>query len=102
MAGGQSVNRLARAVAAVLSVGALAVAALAVAALPGPVAGAAGTPLSITTGALAVATVGQAYSAPLTATGGNPPYKWKLIAHHDNLPDGLVLRLSLGLPVAEQ
>ena len=92
MAGGQHGNRLVRAVAAVLVIGALAVVAL-----PGQVAGAAGTPLSIATGPLAVATVGQAYSAPLTATGGNPPYRWKLMAHSGNLPDGLALGKTTGV-----
>ena len=37
-------------------------------------------PLSITTSSLPDATVGVPYSATLAATGGTPPYKWKIVS----------------------
>jgi hypothetical protein len=50
------------------------------------------TPLAITTISLPNATVGTAYSATLTATGGTPPYVWSLAA--GSLPSGLTLSSS--------
>lgn len=49
-----------------------------------------GLVLSITTATLPGATVGQAYSAQLAATGGSPPYRWSL-AGGAVLPGGLSL-----------
>jgi len=92
MAGGQHLNRLVRAVAVILGLGSLAVVTL-----PGQVAGAAGTSLSITTSSLAGATIGQAYSATLTASGGLPPYKWKLVVGGGSLPAGLALNGATGV-----
>jgi len=46
-------------------------------------------PLSITTTSLANATSGTAYSATLTASGGQSPYKWSLAS--GTLPTGLTL-----------
>src|SRR5262245_42510608 len=51
-------------------------------------------PLTITTSALPSATVGAAYTAPLTATGGTPPYTWALAS--GTLPAGLTLTPSTG------
>lgn len=45
--------------------------------------------LSIATGSLPTATVGQAYSASLTPAGGTPPYSWSLVG--GPLPPGLSL-----------
>ncbi|MGH9079434.1 MAG: Ig domain-containing protein [Acidimicrobiales bacterium] len=39
----------------------------------------------------------SAYSASLSATGGNPPYKWSLAAGSDPLPPGLKLHKSSGV-----
>lgn len=47
-------------------------------------------PLTITTSALPEGTVGQAYSAALAATGGNPPYSFA-VAQGSALPPGLSL-----------
>lgn len=38
------------------------------------------TPLTITTKSLPAATIGAPYSASLTAIGGNPPYRWKIVS----------------------
>ena len=46
-------------------------------------------PVSLSTTALPGATVGQAYTANLSASGGTPPYGWTLSA--GNLPSGLSL-----------
>jgi hypothetical protein len=46
-------------------------------------------PLSITTGSLAGGTVGVAYNAALTATGGTTPYSWSVAS--GTLPTGLTL-----------
>jgi len=47
-----------------------------------------GTPLSVTTSTLPIGTVGQSYTASLTASGGVPPYQWSASA---GLPAGLTL-----------
>jgi alpha-tubulin suppressor-like RCC1 family protein len=52
-------------------------------------------PLTITTSSLPPATVDVAYSATLSATGGNPPYKWKVIA--GSLPKGITLNRTTGV-----
>lgn len=66
--------------------------------------GAAGTralSITITAGALAVATqalapaaLGAPYTAPLDATGGSPPYSWVITA--GSLPPGLSLAANFG------
>ncbi|HVA09837.1 MAG TPA: G1 family glutamic endopeptidase [Acidimicrobiales bacterium] len=48
-----------------------------------------GALLAITTSSLPSATVGTAYSASLTATGGTPPYSWTVTS--GSLPTGLSL-----------
>jgi hypothetical protein len=50
------------------------------------------TPLSVATTSLPGATVGQPYSATLTASGGVPPYIWQA----GDLPPGLILNLTTG------
>ncbi len=49
-------------------------------------------PLQITTSSLPDATVGVPYSATLAATGGTPPFKWKVVT--GSLPAGLTLSSS--------
>ena len=49
-------------------------------------------PVSITSVGLPSGVVNQAYRQTLTATGGNPPYRWALIA--GTLPPGLGLSLT--------
>ncbi len=51
-------------------------------------------PLQITTTSLPDATVGVPYSATLAATGGTPPYKWKIAS--GSLPAGLTLNKTSG------
>src|SRR5205814_1142993 len=52
-------------------------------------------PLSITTASpLVSGTVGTAYSQPLAATGGTPPYAWSVIS--GSLPAGLTLNATSG------
>ena len=53
--------------------------------------------LTITTTSLPSATIGSAYSAPLTASNGNPPYKWKLVSGSGRLPRGLKLNKAIGV-----
>ena len=55
--------------------------------------------LQITTAALAPADIGVAYSQPLTATGGTPPYTWSVTGA---LPPGLAVNGATiaGLPAA--
>ena len=52
-------------------------------------------PLTITTTALPAATVGAAYTATLTATGGTPPYSWSIAS--GSLPAGLTLAAGTGV-----
>ena len=56
-----------------------------------------GSPLTITTTSLPSATVGLPYSARLSATGGNPPDTWKLVADDGKLPRGLRLDHATGV-----
>lgn len=51
-------------------------------------------PLTITTSSLPLGQIGEPYSAPLTADGGDPPYTWKIESGH--LPKGLKLSKSTG------
>jgi hypothetical protein len=51
-------------------------------------------PISIVTGALPKARVDQRYRVLLGASGGFPPYRWKL--QHGQLPHGLVLNATTG------
>ncbi len=51
-------------------------------------------PLTITTGALPSGTDGTAYSAPMTAAGGNPSYTWSISS--GSLPAGLSLAATTG------
>ncbi len=62
-----------------------------------PVIAVATTPLIITTTGLHDATVGQEYSATMTAVGGNPPYIWKLAPGSAKLPQGLKLNRRAGV-----
>jgi hypothetical protein len=48
--------------------------------------------LHVTTASLAAGTVKVRYSAPLSASGGNPPYRWSVSA--GRLPPGLHLRAA--------
>jgi hypothetical protein len=50
--------------------------------------------LAITTLALPSATIGTPYSASVVATGGNPPYRWRVVS--GALPRGLRLDHSTG------
>ncbi len=51
-------------------------------------------PLTVTTSSLPPATVGVAYMADLSASGGNPPYEWRVI--FGTLPRGITLDRSTG------
>ena len=62
----------------------------------GTVVAEANSPLSITSNPLSGALVGQPYSTTLTATGGNPPYTWRLARSSPKLPKGLKLNKSTG------
>jgi hypothetical protein len=53
----------------------------------------ANTPVTITTSSLAGAFTGNAYSATLSASGGIPPYTWRLVSG-SKLPKGLKLSRS--------
>ncbi len=53
-----------------------------------------GSQLTITTSSLPAGQIGIAYSATLTATGGNTPYTWSLTG--GTLPAGLTLNTSTG------
>jgi hypothetical protein len=48
-------------------------------------------PLSITTTSLPSGTVGSAYSQPVNASGGTPPYTWSIVQGQGVLPAGLSL-----------
>lgn len=63
---------------------------------PPPAPGTSGTggPLAITSGTLPTATVGNAYRAYLTATGGTGPYTWTIT--NGTLPPGLHLEPATG------
>ena len=50
----------------------------------------AASPLTVRTSSLPAATVGVTYRAGLSASGGNPPYRWSLAS--GRLPRGLHLR----------
>ncbi len=52
-------------------------------------------PFQVTTSSLPGGTVKTAYTAGLTANGGNPPYKWSIVS--GNLPIGLHLHKSTGV-----
>jgi hypothetical protein len=54
-------------------------------------------PLQLTTQLLPHATLGQAYSQQLAATGGIPPYTWSLDPFSDKLPAGLSLNAGTGV-----
>ncbi len=54
-------------------------------------------PLSITTISLPPATIGEPYSAQLTASGGNPPYIWHLVFASERLPWHLTLDRLTGV-----
>jgi len=58
--------------------------------VPGP-----GTGVEITTTSLPDGTTGIAYAATLTATGGNPPYSWRVVSG-SKLPRGLRLNKATG------
>ena len=53
--------------------------------------------LAVTTTSLPHDTVGARYSATLTASGGNPPYKWSVLSGSGTLPAGLKLKASTGV-----
>jgi hypothetical protein len=53
--------------------------------------------LSITTPSLPGGTVGLGYSVTLAASGGNPPYHWKVVTGSGALPRGLKLDKSTGV-----
>lgn len=50
--------------------------------------------VTISTGSLPGAVVGQSYSAAMSASGGTPPYSWKLAS--GEIPSGLALDASTG------
>jgi Putative Ig domain len=52
------------------------------------------TPLKITTTSLPAGNVGSAYNAALSATGGTPPYAWRIAS--GALPPGLTLNAATG------
>jgi hypothetical protein len=53
--------------------------------------------VTITTSSLPSATIGQRYSATLAASGGNPPYTWKVVKGMGSLPKGLKLNKKTGV-----
>ena len=61
---------------------------------PPPTGTPAPTPVTITTSGLPAGTVGNAYAATLTASGGTSPYKWALTG--GSLPAGLSLDAASG------
>jgi hypothetical protein len=54
-------------------------------------------PLRIITSSLRGATTKTPYSATLTAAGGQPPYRWKLVPRSGKLPQGLYLNRTTGI-----
>ncbi|GEM_PF-3878918 len=72
-----------------------AVAATATKALAITVNGGDNNPLGITTTSLSDGTVGSAYSATVSATGGTTPYSWSISA--GSLPNGLSLAAATGI-----
>jgi hypothetical protein len=56
---------------------------------------ASGSPFAITTSWLATASVGIHYSAPLAASGGIPPYTWKVVS--GTLPSGITMSGAGGI-----
>jgi hypothetical protein len=50
-----------------------------------------GNVLDITTASLPGGTIGEPYSTTLTATGGDPPYHWKIMPGSPTPPQGLTL-----------
>lgn len=54
-------------------------------------------PLTISTPSLPEATIGESYSATLSAQSGNAPYKWRLATNSPKLPKGLELNRSNGV-----
>jgi len=55
----------------------------------------AATPLQITTASIPAATVGTAYSTPVMATGGLPPYSWSV--QSGGFPDGISIGKTNGI-----
>jgi lysophospholipase L1-like esterase len=53
--------------------------------------------VTVTTTALSDGTVKSPYSAPLTADGGHPPYRWSLVKGSGSLPPGLRLHGPTGI-----
>ncbi len=53
--------------------------------------------LHVTTTSLAPGTVGVGYGQTLAASGGNPPYRWKLVKGGAKLPKGLKLNKHTGV-----
>jgi len=56
-----------------------------------------GTGLAVTTSSLPGATDGESYSVALSATGGNPPYEWRVLASTGRPPRGLRLHEHTGV-----
>jgi cell wall-associated NlpC family hydrolase len=52
--------------------------------------------LSVTTSTLPDSSTGTAYSTTLAASGGNPPYTWKMVPKSGKLPRGLALDRRTG------
>lgn len=55
-----------------------------------------GNALSVTTTSLPSGTIGTPYSASLAATGGDPPYTWKLAPGSPRMPRGLRINKASG------
>jgi Putative Ig domain len=62
-----------------------------------PVIALAAIPLAVTSTSLPAGTLGHRYSAPLAASGGDPPYSWKLATGSNKLPKGLRLNRRSGV-----
>jgi hypothetical protein len=52
-------------------------------------------PVQVTTSSLPPATVSSSYTTTLTASGGNPPYRWMIAS--GSLPPGLLLKGATGV-----